>query len=374
MNYVYKITNLVNNKLYIGITSKSIDDRLKSHILTTYNKSNKDCNSIFHKAIKKYGKENFVIEELDRNEDWEEIKKLEQFYIKKFNSFIGFENSNGYNSTLGGDGVLGYNTKKVAKVSPITGEIIEIYESITKAEKENCRGILESCKGTGILANGFTWFYFDDIKELSMEELKNKTFKKCNVLLQLDSNGNILKVWKEVNEVSRVLKISQGNISSVCAGKRRMAGGFRWMFYNDYIKMENKEMRQIKTTSKAVDKYSLDGNFICSYSSISEASKENDIKDNRICEVCKGKRNQAGGFIWKYCENDFIFDENKYENIKVIEKGFSKKKKIKNIDTGEIFESISEASRKYKCSRKTLLKACSNKEYKCANHFWEFIE
>ena len=61
MYRIYKITNIKTNKIYIGQTNKSPEDRLNEHIMNAEN------GKIFHlsKAIRKYGKENFIIETID---------------------------------------------------------------------------------------------------------------------------------------------------------------------------------------------------------------------------------------------------------------------------------------------------------------------
>ena len=97
MSFIYKIINLINNKIYIGYTSQNINARFSQHKSDSLN--NRD-NSILHKAIKKYGAENFkieVIEEFDENK--KEWQSLEKFYIKEFQSLI----PNGYNILEGGD-------------------------------------------------------------------------------------------------------------------------------------------------------------------------------------------------------------------------------------------------------------------------------
>ncbi len=55
---IYKITNIINNKIYIGKTEKSLNKRWSGHIA----KSRKNIISVLHNAILKYGKENFKIE------------------------------------------------------------------------------------------------------------------------------------------------------------------------------------------------------------------------------------------------------------------------------------------------------------------------
>lgn len=89
--YIYQITNLINNKIYIGQTN-NIAKRWSNH---------KCCNSpnmVIAKAIKKYGVENFKFEILYRNIPIEQIDELEQKVIAKKNCRV----PNGYNVALGG--------------------------------------------------------------------------------------------------------------------------------------------------------------------------------------------------------------------------------------------------------------------------------
>lgn len=90
--YVYCIENKVNGKKYIGITTRAIDKRFEEH---------KKANSYIGSAIRKYGVSNFSISELDTAKTHEELCQLEVFYIEKFKTF-----ENGYNLTIGGDGVV----------------------------------------------------------------------------------------------------------------------------------------------------------------------------------------------------------------------------------------------------------------------------
>lgn len=95
---IYKITNKINNKVYIGL-SVSIKDRFAEHKRNAYNKDYKGYDYPLYRAIRKYGLDNFiftVIEECDR----EILKEREIFYIAKYKS----NNSRyGYNQNSGGD-------------------------------------------------------------------------------------------------------------------------------------------------------------------------------------------------------------------------------------------------------------------------------
>lgn len=90
--YVYKITCLVNGKVYIGQTIQPIRQRFKRHIRDAVKGK---LNTKFACAIRKYGEENFTIELLDDSAtSQEELTQLEYKYIKEYNSV-----KDGYNST-----------------------------------------------------------------------------------------------------------------------------------------------------------------------------------------------------------------------------------------------------------------------------------
>ena len=88
---IYKITNIKNNKVYIGQTIRPIKDRFRRHINDAINNK---LNTHFARAIRKYGKDNFVIEEIDRAKTKEELNLKEQFWIREYDSI-----NKGYNET-----------------------------------------------------------------------------------------------------------------------------------------------------------------------------------------------------------------------------------------------------------------------------------
>lgn len=88
---IYKITNKVNGKSYIGQTRYSLEFRWRQHI-------HKKDNTYFHNALRKYGINNFSIEIIEECEI-SKLNEREIFYIAKFNTF-----KDGYNLTIGGDG------------------------------------------------------------------------------------------------------------------------------------------------------------------------------------------------------------------------------------------------------------------------------
>lgn len=92
--FIYKITNNVNGKVYIGQTIQTIKERFYQHCATKC--SDSVLNMAIHKAIKKYGKSNFTIEVIEEV-DKDSLNDREKFWIEYYNSY-----NNGYNSTRGG--------------------------------------------------------------------------------------------------------------------------------------------------------------------------------------------------------------------------------------------------------------------------------
>ena len=89
--YIYKITNIQNNKVYIGQTIRPIKDRFHRHINDAMNNI---LDTHYARAIRKYGKDNFIIEEIDNANSQDELNKKEQYWIQYYNSVI-----EGYNET-----------------------------------------------------------------------------------------------------------------------------------------------------------------------------------------------------------------------------------------------------------------------------------
>ena len=147
--YIYKITNLINGKVYIGQTVKSLQRRFNRHI----NDALHGLDTHFAKAIRKYGKDNFEIKLLDDSaQTQEELNQLENYYIHKYNTL-----ENGYNETdslarSGGNTYAG-RTKK---------QMMETRKKLSESKKggKNPRATKVKCKniktGQELIFDSFT--------------------------------------------------------------------------------------------------------------------------------------------------------------------------------------------------------------------------
>lgn len=89
--WIYKITNKLNGKSYVGQTKKSVINRWKRHVNDAMNHV---LNTHFARAIRKYGVKSFSVEEIDSTDSQEELNRLENYYIHFYDCL-----KNGYNET-----------------------------------------------------------------------------------------------------------------------------------------------------------------------------------------------------------------------------------------------------------------------------------
>lgn len=104
---VYKATNKINGKSYIGQTTQSLDRRKRSHISRALN--NMD-GAYFHRALNKYGKINFKWCVIKNCYSLDDLNKFEIKFIREYDTF-----NNGYNLDLGGKGSIGFRHSEETK-------------------------------------------------------------------------------------------------------------------------------------------------------------------------------------------------------------------------------------------------------------------
>ena len=279
---IYKIENLNNHKIYIG-QSIEIEKRLIAH------KNSKD-NFVIHRAIQKYGVENFsfeIIEECSK----EELDDKECFWISHFNSLIPF----GYNMVEGGS-----NGAALAKRIPVyqydfNGKLIASYLGINEAGRiNNISGthISECCRNLRQSAGGYFWS-FSDKENFSKKDIKDH--RGCKII-QYDMQGNELARYNSAKEAAEATNGSAPAITKACRGKSKSSNGFQWHYDIDNQNIVYSVKSGVK---KQISQWSLDNHFIKTFESISEASRQTGIALSSISSAVKGQRKTAGGFLWK---------------------------------------------------------------------------
>lgn len=214
MAYIYKITNLINGKSYIGKTLSTIEERWKEHCRDSRRER---CEKRpLYSAMNKYGIESFKIEQIEECHD-DVVNEREVYWIEYFGTF-----KNGYNATVGGDGkhYLDYDliceTYKQVKNMTKTAELCNCHTDSVKK-------ILKARK----------------INIISIQEIMKESHSKSVNQFSLD--GEYIKTFPSISDAARYVQslapekrtnlsgIVQ-HISHVARGKRKTAYKFIWKF------------------------------------------------------------------------------------------------------------------------------------------------
>ena len=230
---IYAFKNKINGKMYVGQTQRTFGIRTKQHL----NRSD----TYFDKALAKYGLNNFSYEIIDRGSTLEELNEKERYWIAEYDCLW----PNGYNLTVGGDGVKGYRhtdeyKRKMsdAKKGKVTGEKNPFYgkkhtiKSIKKmSEYQNGRWTVEARKERsesykGKFAGEDNPFYKKKHKQSSKDKMsKAKDSIKIKV-----RNIDTGEVFESLTLASKTYKVQVAHITRVCRGQRKTCGGFRWEY------------------------------------------------------------------------------------------------------------------------------------------------
>lgn len=141
MGYIYKVTNTVNGKMYVGQTKRTIDRRWKEHIHNSFTESSFDKGPL-HLAIKKYGADAFVVEQIEECEN-ADLNDRETYWIKQLGTF-----GKGYNVTIGGEHPLRWDGEEIL---PLWNKGLSVKE-IAKELGISHRMVSDRLRGEGVSA------------------------------------------------------------------------------------------------------------------------------------------------------------------------------------------------------------------------------
>lgn len=278
---IYGWYNIKCGKWYVGQTIEE-DKRFKQHINDTINKKD---DTYFHRALRKYGLENFVYCVLEDNILRENLNMREMDWIEYYDSFYC-----GYNMTAGGNQTI-FSEEFKRKMSEsrkgkFVGEKNSFYGK--HHSEETKKKLSESHKGKKVWNSGKTNIYSEE------------TLKKMSESCKGRKAWNKDKCWPE--EVRR--KMSESHKGQFTGEKNPFYG----KHHSEEAIKKNSEAHKGRTpwnkgkqspNRTKIIQYDLNGNFIRKYESL-KMVRENGYKSTNIALCCKGKVKQANGFIWKY--------------------------------------------------------------------------
>lgn len=294
---VYKITNKVNGKIYVGITNQGYKTRWYKHCSDAIH----DSSFPIHQALRKYGFDNFKVGVIEQCSTIDLLKEREKFWIKELGTLTKY--GKGYNITTGGDGAFGrYHSDE-------TKELLRELALNRKEVNDEAR------------------------LKMSLNSVKAK------IVSQFTLDGELIKTYRSAREAARQLGLIATNISACARGKYKHSGGFKWSYTDEVItdpvpkvKLQHKvkkvyhptdEVKQrISETNKkhwvnnperhkqaslnnpknrSILQYTLAGEFIKEFRSVSEAVKEVGASTHtNIAKCARRERKKSCGYIWKY--------------------------------------------------------------------------
>lgn len=279
MGFIYLATNKINGKVYVGKTKYTIAIRWSQHKCEA---KRLIPNVYFIRALYKYGPENFEVIELEEcNNDL--LNERERYYITLYNSN---NKEKGYNSTYGGDGANKY----------IADDIYKLWEDgFTLTEINQILGCCTQTASTTLKGFGITE---SDIRSRATSKFSENRKKP---ILQYDLNGIFIKRYDCIQDVVKETGFSATNIREVCNHKKYISNGYIWC-HEDEPKTIYELIAEIPTakTKRPIEQYTLNGELITTFNSITEAAQSLGIHRSSIENALTNKSYNCQGYLWKY--------------------------------------------------------------------------
>ena len=213
--YIYKITNDINDKVYIGLCTTSIEERFATH---KKDRLKRVCEKRpLYDAMNKYGVEHFYIEQIEEC-DIDDLGLREQYWIAYYNSYYY-----GYNATMGGEG------KPLYDHDAILNKLKECPYPILVAKEFGC--CVDIVRAIAKRNNIKT-------KNLANETMRLKTQKTIQaldkntdeIIAEFESTVKAAE-WCFNNKYCSTLNSGvRAHIGEVANGKRKTAYGFKWKY------------------------------------------------------------------------------------------------------------------------------------------------
>ncbi len=260
MGYIYKITNKINGKCYIGQTIHDIEKRWNKHrkCIGTEN----GCPGL-RRAFEKYGLKNFKFEIVIICFDTD-LSKFEKEYIKKYDSY-----KNGYNLTHGGE-QGGFFTG--CKHTPENVEKIKQRWAEYNANPENRKKISDRMKSK----------YADPKNREEHSKIMKAVYQKLK-----EQGKQTYTVGSKSEEIKQKIRESVLNYYKTIENSEK---------YKNHSKI------MTNAIGRKVSQYTLDGEFVKTYNSIKIAAEQTNGSRKSINSVVVGRSKTSGGFIWKYAD------------------------------------------------------------------------
>ena len=270
IGYIYKITNQINKKIYIGQTSRTVKLRWQEHINSSRYSYRNDYNNKLHRAMRKYGLNNFIIEEIEKC-SIDKLHEREKFWIAYYHS-----TEVGYNISVGGEG----NRKVVPE------KVLELWQ-MGKNCKEICEIYNISYTTLGEILNSFN---------ITPQQRIDRGF---DIKVGIDKNLILDEFNKglSINKIAKKYQVSDKWVKRVLA---------EFQVAKEQIFSNAQKGHSTSGSPRAIEQYTLQKEKVAEYSSIKEAklalgkSPTNTSLNKRLKH--DSNYHYYDGYYWRYVE------------------------------------------------------------------------
>lgn len=270
MGYIYRITNNLNKKIYIGQTKNLIQYRWQHHLWCARHPDKPGADYPLYRSMRKYGIEHFNIFEIEAIPD-EQLNEREIYWIKTLNCVV----PNGYNFSLGGAGTSKFNHEEILKYF-----------------------LNEGHKNAALTARYFNCTTVTVLKILEQNNLHGQG--KYQPVYQIDLNtGEIINQFNSLVEVQQKFNLGHVQIWNAVNGQSKTAAGYAWCKVQDidnFVLSEHIDSKKTKVccveTGQVFNSIKDAVEWIRKNTNFTVASNAN------ICRACNNKSYTSYGFHW----------------------------------------------------------------------------
>lgn len=355
---VYKTTNIVNNKIYIGVHQTENPDVFDGYLGCGLFVNNlyliHNPKEPFHFAVKKYGVKNFKRETLKVFNNKQDALDLERWIVCE--SFV--KSVNTYNITLGGGAPPILN--KIVYQFNIKGEFVKKWFS----EQEICAYYNSKVNISDIIKfkrsfAGFFWSFCDKINISDYStEIKHGFISQYNV------DGELLQIFKSSTQASIELGLKRGNICTSVFRKTPYQGFYFLKSDVDIQTVMNKNKKYIGKCNIYI--YCSSGDFVKKFQTITETQKFfQQISKRDIKNAIQNKIALNGFYLsYKYCNNYFNIQHPEIKpTIKIAQYDINK-------NLIKIWDSVNDVKKEYPRA----IKVCQGLAKSTKNYVFKYIE
>ena len=344
MGFIYKLENKLNGKIYVGQTTRTVEERMKEHLRCT--------ETYVERAIAKYGIGNFEVSVIEECATLEELNEREIYWI----SFYDCIRPKGYNICTGGkNGSPGHtlSAKARAKISkakkgrknPISPET---RKKMIASRIANKKPVSAATRAKISAANKGRKLRPEICAQMSAR-CKNKRAVIC-----IETG----EIFESIAAAAKWANVAGCTVSCAVNGRSEGAGGYHWRFADDETPSTELELKPIKSGKRPVRCVETGTKF----PTVHSAAVSIGVDDKTVIVALNHPTRTAGNYHW--CDVDSKMDENAMTSPK------DRLHAVKCVETGQIFESVTAAAKWVGSSRSRIRQALNQSSHTAKGYHW----